>query len=139
VGMSFLFSTPGASAVMEGSRYAKAPYATAPVMSVSPWEGLYAGGHAGAAWGNRTDGNYSDSNIIVSDTRLKRDIALMGRRQDGLGIYSYRYLWSDAVYVGVIAQEVALVYPNAVVRDPLNGYLGVDYARLGLHLMRVAE
>jgi hypothetical protein len=64
---------------------------------------------------------------IISDARLKRDITLVGRRDDGLGIYRYKYLWSDTVYVGVMAQ-VALIHPDAVVRDPLNGYLGVDYA-----------
>ena len=35
----------------------------------------------------------------------------------GLGLYSYRYLWSDTVYVGVMAQEVALIHPDAVVRS----------------------
>ena len=56
---------------------------------------------------------------MISDARLKRDIALVGRRDDGLGLYRYRYLWSDTVYVGVMAQEVALIHPDAVVRDPL--------------------
>ena len=74
-----------------------------------------------------------------SDIRLKRDIALVGRRDDGLGLYRYRYLWSDTVCVGVMAQEVALVHPDAVVRDGLNDYLRVDYGRLGLHLMTLPE
>ena len=55
--------------------------------------------------------------ILTSDTRLKRDITLVGRRDDGLGLYSYRYLWSDTVYVGVMAQEVALIHPDAIVRE----------------------
>jgi hypothetical protein len=38
-----------------------------------------------------------------------------------------------------MAQEVALIHPEAVVRDPLNGYLGVDYRRLGLSLMTLPE
>jgi outer membrane immunogenic protein len=105
----------------------------------APWEGLYAGGQLGGAWGNRTDANYTSSVPIISDARLKRDITLVGRRDDGLGIYRYKYLWSDTVYVGVMAQEVALIHPDAVVRDPLNGYLGVDYARLGLQLMTLME
>jgi opacity protein-like surface antigen len=69
-----------------------------------------------------------------SDTRLKRDVALLARRDDGVGIYRYRYLWSDEVYVGVMAQEVAEIYPEAVVSGP-DGYLRVNYARLGLRLM----
>ena len=52
-----------------------------------------------------------------SDIRLKRDIAVIGRLDSGLGLYRYRYLWGDTVYVGVMAQEVALIRPEAVVRD----------------------
>jgi polysaccharide export outer membrane protein len=72
--------------------------------------------------------------VIVSDTRLKRDIVELARRDDGIGLYRYRYLWSDQVYVGVMAQDVAKVAPEAVIRGP-DGYLRVDYGRLGLHLM----
>jgi outer membrane immunogenic protein len=104
----------------------------APTGSSAPWAGGYAGGHAGGAWGNDANANYTSSVLAVSDMRLKRDVALVGRRGDGLGIYSYKYLWSDAVFVGVMAQEVALIHPEAVVRDDLTGYLAVDYGRLGL-------
>jgi outer membrane immunogenic protein len=102
-----------------------------------PWAGWYAGGHLGGAWGDNASAAYSSAAAIpiVSDSRLKRDIALIGRRDDGLGIYSYKYLWSDVTYVGVMAQEVALIHPEAVVRDALSGYLAVDYGRLGLSLM----
>jgi outer membrane immunogenic protein len=129
VGLSWLFPAPGPVAAAR-PQYAKAP--VAPVM-LEPWSGFYVGGHAGGAWGNRTDANYSDTAVIFgSDVRFKRDITLLARRDDGLGIYRYRYLWSDDVYVGAMAQEVALIHPNAIVRDPLTGYLAVDYARLGL-------
>jgi outer membrane immunogenic protein len=105
--------------------------------SGSPWAGGYAGGQAGGAWGNSANAMYTSSfnPIFISDARLKRDVTLLTRRSDGLGIYRYRYLWSDAVYVGVMAQEVAALHPDAVVRDPLFGYLSVNYARLGLRLM----
>jgi opacity protein-like surface antigen len=69
-----------------------------------------------------------------SDNRLKRDVALLSRRDDGVGIYRYRYLWSDEVYVGVMAQEVARIVPDAVACGP-DGYLRVNYRRLGLRLM----
>jgi outer membrane immunogenic protein len=103
------------------------------------WEGLYVGGHAGGAWGNTTSASYSASIPPPSDARLKRDITLVGRLDDGLGLYSYRYLWSDTVYVGVMAQEVALIHPDAVVRTALDNYLRVDYSRLGLKLMTLPE
>jgi endosialidase-like protein len=74
-----------------------------------------------------------------SDVRLKRDISLVGRVGEALGLYRYRYLWSDTVYVGVMAQEVALVHPEAIVRSAFDKYLRVDYSRLGLKLMTWAE
>ncbi len=102
------------------------------------WEGMYVGGHVGGAWGNNTNANYSYVPPNVSDVRLKRDITLVGRLDDGLGLYRYRYLWSDTVYVGVMAQEVALIHHDAVVKGA-DGYLRVDYSRLGLKLMTEPE
>jgi outer membrane immunogenic protein len=113
-----------------------------PANSGGPWEGVYAGGHAGGAWGNSASADYAATcnacGLIISDVRLKRDIVLVARLKDGLGIYRYRYLWSDTVYVGVMAQEVALDHPDAVTRDPF-GYLRVNYRKLGLRLMTEAE
>ena len=82
--------------------------------------------------------NSPGEEIVSSDIRLKRDIAQIGRLDNGLGLYRYRYLWSDTVYVGVMAQEVALIRPDAVVHG-LDGYLRVNYGRLGLHLMTLPE
>ena len=62
---------------------------------------------------------------------MKRDIAQVGELDSGVGLYRYRYLWSDTIYVGVMAQEVAAVMPEAVQRGA-DHYLRVDYARLGL-------
>ena len=97
VGLSWLFAPAG------GTR--------------APWQGGYVGGHAGGAWGDTTTASYSGSGTFVSDTRLKRDVVLLTRLDNGLGLYRYRYLWSDTVYVGVIAQEVALIHPDAVVQE----------------------
>jgi outer membrane immunogenic protein len=107
----------------------------APDGSPSPWAGGYAGGQAGGAWGNNANALYSASTQFLgnpSDIRVKRDIALVARRSDGLGLYRYKYLWSETVYVGVMAQEVALLRPDAVIRDALTGYMAVNYTRLGL-------
>ena len=101
-----------------------------PSSAAMPWQGGFAGVHGGGAWGNSTNANYTGSQVFTSDVRVKRDITLIGRRSDGLGVYAYKYLWSDAVYVGVLAQEVALIHPGAIVRDDLTGYLSVDYGQL---------
>jgi hypothetical protein len=101
-----------------------------PANAVMPWQGGFAGIHGGGAWGNDTNAVYTGSQVIPSDVRVKRDVTLVGRRSDGLGVYAYKYLWSNAVYVGVLAQEVALIHPGAIVRDDLTGYLAVDYGQL---------
>jgi hypothetical protein len=45
--------------------------------------------------------------------------------------YRFSYNGSDKAYVGVIAQEVQRVRPEAVVRGP-DGYLRVFYDKLGI-------
>ena len=106
----------------------------APDGSPSPWAGGYVGGQAGGAWGNNASATYNATSQIIdtSDIRLKRDVALVARRSDGLGLYRFKYLWSETVHIGVMAQEVALLRPDAVVRDDLTGYMAVNYTRLGL-------
>jgi hypothetical protein len=66
-----------------------------------------------------------------SDVTLKHDITLIGRLDNGLGLYRFSYNGSDQVYVGVMAQEVQTIMPHAVVRGQ-DGYLKVFYDRLGL-------
>ena len=75
---------------------------------------------------------------IISDIRAKCDVVAVGQLDNGLGLYRYRYLWNDKAYVGVMAQEVAEIVPDAV-RHGEDGYLRVDYARLGLRLMTWQE
>jgi hypothetical protein len=56
---------------------------------------------------------------------------LLGRLNNNLGFYRFAYNGSDHAYVGVIAQEVQAVMPEAVVRGR-DGYLRVFYGKLGL-------
>jgi hypothetical protein len=69
----------------------------------------------------------------VSDIRAKHDIVLFGHLDNGLGFYRFSYNGSDKAYVGVMAQEVQAVRPDAVVRGS-DGYLRVYYDRNGLHM-----
>ena len=66
--------------------------------------------------------------LTMSDARLKRDITRIGQRPDGIGVYAFRYRAHAGWHVGVIAQEVARVRPDAVREH--HGYLAVDYGRL---------
>jgi Chaperone of endosialidase len=82
--------------------------------------GMRRGGGGGRGGGGRR-----------SDIRLKHDIALLGRLDDGLGYYRFVYNGGHKAYVGVMAQEVETVEPKAVTRDA-DGYMRVSYDLLGL-------
>jgi polysaccharide biosynthesis/export protein len=69
----------------------------------------------------------------MSDAQAKRDITPLAQRENGLQLYRYRYAGSDTMYVGVLAHEVREVAPYAVLRGA-DGYLRVDYARLGVRM-----
>jgi hypothetical protein len=91
-----------------------------------------AGGGGFAGGGGRGGGGFrGGGGGRRSDIRLKHDVTLLGRLDNGLGFYRFSYNGSDKAYVGVIAQEVQKVMPEAVVRSP-DGYLRVYYDRLGL-------
>lgn len=63
-----------------------------------------------------------------SDRRLKSDIEKLGQYR-GLGIYRYRLRNEAFKRIGVMADEVLQVKPEAVAVMP-DGYLAVDYARV---------
>lgn len=72
----------------------------------------------------------------LSDIRLKEDISLIGMTPQGLPLYRYRYKGLPEVWQGVMAQDVAMVRPDAIIDGPF-GYMAVDYAKLGLKMRRV--
>src|SRR6185312_12582927 len=84
------------------------------------------GGFRGGGGGGRGGGRGRRSDIA-----LKHDVVLLGRLDNGLGYYRFSYLGSDKAYVGVIAQEVQAVLPQAVTRGR-DGYLRVHYEKLGI-------
>lgn len=65
---------------------------------------------------------------LFSDERLKTDVKRVGKTDTGLPIYTYRYLGSETVHMGVMAQEVAGLIPAAV--NEANGFLQVNYGAL---------
>ena len=94
--------------------------------------GMRMGG--GGLGGMRTGGGgLGGMRMGRSDIRLKQDIVRLGRLGNGLDLYRYRYIGDDEIYVGVMAQQVRAIVPDAVVRGR-DGYLRVNYERLGLRL-----
>lgn len=94
------------------------------------------GGGGGAAM--RGGGGRGGGGGRRSDIRLKHDISLLGQLDNGLGFYRFVYNGGDKAYVGVMAQEVQTVEPNAVVVGH-DGYLRVFYRKLGLKLQTYDE
>ena len=74
----------------------------------------------------------------MSDIHAKHDIVLLGHLDNGLGFYRFSYNGSDKAYVGVMAQEVQTIMPEAVARGS-DGYLRVNYELLGLHMQTWEE
>lgn len=67
--------------------------------------------------------------IAASDRRLKKNIERISTLKDGLGVYSYSYIWDDEPQIGVMAQEVEKLRPWALGPEVL-GYKTVNYGAL---------
>jgi hypothetical protein len=112
-----------------------ASFAGAGVSRASMGGGGFRGGGAAFAGGGRGGGfgggGRGGGGGRRSDIALKHDVVLLGHLDNGLGYYRFSYHGSDKAYVGVMAQEVQAVMPDAVTRGG-DGYLRVHYDRLGL-------
>jgi hypothetical protein len=65
---------------------------------------------------------------MFSDERLKEDIRPVGKLRDGQNVYAYRYKGDPRTQIGLLAQDVERVHPEAVTTHP-SGYKMVDYGR----------
>jgi hypothetical protein len=64
-----------------------------------------------------------------SDRRLKTDIKRVGELPSGIPVYEFRFIGTEDVHRGVIADEVLPIIPKAVTTDE-DGYYMVDYSML---------
>lgn len=65
---------------------------------------------------------------LFSDIRLKKNIKKISTRPDGLNVYEFDYIWGGDRQIGLMAQEVQGVYPDAVSES--GGYLMVNYSKV---------
>jgi hypothetical protein len=71
---------------------------------------------------------------LMSDIRTKENIKQLGVLPSGLGVYEFEYkpefkaFGGEGKHIGVMAQEVEMVQPNAVIE--INGYKVVNYGVL---------
>ena len=65
---------------------------------------------------------------VASDRRVKTNIKIVGKTDSGLPVYTYQYKGQNVTQMGVMAQDVEMVNPEAVVE--INGIKHVDYNRI---------
>lgn len=64
---------------------------------------------------------------LLSDRRIKEDIEEISELPNGLLIYTFRYIGSPMVHIGLMADEVEELHPEAVIAGPF-GLRMVNYA-----------
>ncbi len=67
---------------------------------------------------------------LFSDRRLKENIKRISTNLLGIGIYEFNYVWDKIKHIGVMADEVKQVMPEAVIRHN-SGFDMVNYSMLG--------
>jgi len=67
--------------------------------------------------------------IALSDPKLKTNVVRIGETPEGIPTYEYEYLWSKDKHIGVMADEVAEIKPEAL-GPTVAGYMSVDYSKL---------
>lgn len=68
---------------------------------------------------------YGPGLAMMSDRRLKTDITRVGTLDNGLAVYSYRYKSGGPMQIGLMADEVEEIHPDAV--RTFDGFKAVNY------------
>lgn len=115
---SLLLPIAGAGSQSSGTATSTGTQTMSPLQQIAGWTNI-AGGIPKAMTGIQSLGG------IFSDRRLKEDIKAVGRLDNGLTVYSYRYKAGGPVHIGLMADEVEAVAPDAV--GSVGGYKTVRY------------
>lgn len=86
--------------------------------------GLTASGNIWNMVGNIGKTAASVAPFVMSDKRLKQDITPVGELYDGQEVFRYRYIGSPVWQIGLMAQDVEKVIPDAVTE--VGGYKAVN-------------
>lgn len=103
-----------------------------PLAGALPSQQTSSGGGSGNTIGSTLSGIGSAATGIAaiagmfSDRRVKTDIRRVGTLDNGLAVYAYRYAWGGPMQIGVMADEVEQVRPEAVSTTP-EGIKMVNY------------
>ena len=76
--------------------------------------------------------------LFSSDRRLKRAIKYIKTLDNGIRIYSFKYLWSNQTFVGVMAQDlIGTEFESALHKH--FGFYKVDYSKLNFTMMTIED
>ncbi len=68
-----------------------------------------------------------------SDKILKENIIYLGE-ENNYPVYEFNYIWSPVRFIGVMAQDILSILPEAV--HKVGKYFAVDYSKLGVEFRR---
>ena len=69
---------------------------------------------------------YGGGALLFSDRRLKKDIHRVGKLDNGLPVYLFTYKGDDTPMIGLMADEVERIHPEAVIENA-RGFKMVRY------------
>ena len=69
------------------------------------------------------------SGIAASDRRLKKNVVEVGKLDNGLNLYVYNYIDGRGPFIGVMADEVEKIHPDAL-GPVIDGYATVEYNKI---------
>ena len=133
------------AALMSGSQVRQPTFASTPQSNVAnvDYAGLVNAKHQAdmAAWQAEVNsqnammgglfglgGTLGAAALKFSDPALKTDVEKVGRLDNGLPVYRYRYRDGGAPEIGLMADDVARQKPGAVACNP-EGLMAVDYVK----------
>ncbi|HSU99203.1 MAG TPA: hypothetical protein VLI91_03775 [Roseiarcus sp.] len=65
---------------------------------------------------------------------MKKNVRRIGASPSGLPLYAFTYIWGGPEMVGVMAQDLLHLRPDAVLVSD-DGYLMVDYDKIDVKMM----
>jgi len=108
-----------AGAAQQQGAYDMAGYNADVAQQNAMWGGLAGLGAAGIKAG---------APLMFSDRRLKKNLKRLGTSIMGFPVYAFDYIWGGDRQIGVMAQDVVKVMPEAV--SAVAGYMAVDYGMI---------
>ena len=97
--------------------------------------GMSNAGYTWGGWGTGYQKLGASGQYMRSSTRLlKENIFKLGTSKEGHNVYKFNYKGNPTNYIGVIAEEVQKLKPEAVFRMA-NGFLGVNYDQIDVDFL----